>query len=112
MRVSTNAFLDYVLEQLEVVGHISVRAMFGGHGIYYKGVIIALIAYDELYFKVDESNIQRFKDAGSKPFTYLGKQDKTITVSYWLLPEDVLEDDEQLADWVQASYRVSKESKA
>ncbi len=112
MRVTVHAFLDYVLERLEVVGHISVRAMFGGHGIYYKGVIIALIAYDELYFKVNGTNIQRFKDAGSKPFTYLGKQNKTITMSYWRLPEEVLEDDEQLADWVQVSYRVSKESKA
>lgn len=112
MRVTSNAYLDYVLDRLETVGYITVKAMFGGHGIYYKGVIFALVAYDELYFKVGQDNLLPFREAGSKPFSYLGRQNKPVTLSYWLLPEDVLEDDELLAQWVDASYHVSLKEKA
>ena len=80
--------------------------MFGGYGLYYKGVIIGIIAYDELYFKVGIDNIQNYKNAGSSPFIYAGKH-KPVTMSYWRLPENVLEDDALLAEWLDDSYNVS-----
>ncbi|MDA8227095.1 MAG: TfoX/Sxy family protein, partial [Desulfitobacterium hafniense] len=49
----SETFKDYVLEQLAILGDVTVRKMFGGAGIYYEGVIFGLLADDVLYFKVD-----------------------------------------------------------
>lgn len=106
MGIRTNEYLGYVLERLEPIGMISVRAMFGGFGLYYRGVIFGLVAYDELYFKVGEANIAEYKNAGSSPFIYPGKH-KPVTMSYWRVPEHILEDNERINQWVLESYKVS-----
>jgi DNA transformation protein len=106
MRVKPNEYLGYVLERLEPIGQVTVRAMFGGHGLYYRGVIFGLVIHDELYFKTGEGNILEYKAAGSSPFIYTGKH-KPVTMSYWRLPEHVLEDDALLKQWVFAAHKIS-----
>ena len=54
-----NAFASFVIECLQPLGPVSARRMFGGHGIYLHGTMFALIAYDQLYFKVDDGNRRR-----------------------------------------------------
>ena len=49
------AFLQYVLEQLERLGAVSSRRMFGAVGLYRDDVFFAIIDDDTLYFKVDDS---------------------------------------------------------
>ncbi len=110
MALRTNDYLNYVLERLDPIGQITARAMFGGFGLYHRGVIFGLVAYDELYFKVGENNIMEYKALNSSPFIYPGKH-KPVTMSYWRLPEPVLEDDERLKTWVMAACKASQESK-
>ena len=43
------------MEILAPHGKMTSKSMFGGHGIYKNGIIVAFIAYDELYFKGYES---------------------------------------------------------
>lgn len=71
-------YLNYIIEILAPHGEITARSMFGGYSIYKNGVIFALIAYDELYFKVDESNKSQYKKFDSEPFTYEAKGKKTL----------------------------------
>ena len=105
-------FLEYVLsEVLSDVDDISHRAMFGGYGIYKDGVIFAIIAYDQLYFKVDESNRRDYEQYASTPFVYSHGKHKSTTMSYWKLPADIMEDRHEIAKWVQKSYEVSKSQK-
>ena len=47
-------YLEYIMEILAPHSEMTSKPMFGGHGIYKNGIIVAFIAYDELYFKVDE----------------------------------------------------------
>ena len=54
-------FPDYVLEQLATFGGVSLRPMFGVHGLFKGGVIFGLISDGELYFKTDESNRADFE---------------------------------------------------
>ena len=68
-----DSFLNYIKDQFEVVGPITIRRMFGGAGIFLDGVMFGLIADDLIYLKVGESNKQDFIDAGMEPFTYQGK---------------------------------------
>ena len=64
----TDSFLAYVVEQLEPVGAITSKRMFGGVGLYAGDLFFALIDDDTLYFKVDDSNRGDFERAGSGPF--------------------------------------------
>lgn len=97
-------YVDYVLEQLEDIGTLRTRRMFGGLGIYLDDIFFALIADDILRFKVDESNRDGYILAGMEPFRPY--QDKTTTLQYYEVPIEVLEDRETLADWARKAYCV------
>jgi len=85
--------------------------MFGGWGIYKNGLIFAIIADGELYFKVDDRNRVNFEKLGSHPFVYSQGNHKPTTMSYWLVPEELMESEEKLSEWVKSSVRASKRSK-
>ncbi len=104
-------YLKFVKEDiLRKIQGITSRAMFGGYGIYKHGVIFAIIAESNLYFKVGELNIDDYKELDSEPFVYEGKT-KLTTMPYWLVPEEILYDDELIEEWVDKSVAVSKASK-
>lgn len=103
-------YLEYILDLLSHCDSITSRAMFGGYGIYKNGVIFAIIARDELYFKVDQSNIEQYKKQGSEAFTFEAKG-KVSKMSYWKVPLLIMEDETQLKDWVEQSYNISLKNK-
>ena len=111
-KASKNSFIDYLINDLfSSFRGITHRAMFGGYVIYKNGVIFAIVAYDKLYFKVDESNIEDYKKAGSGPFTYKQKGHKQTSMSYWELPAEVMEDKEALRKWLAKAYKINKNKK-
>lgn len=109
MPKKSQEYLNYVLE--DVLGHIpliTARGMFGGHGIYKDGIIFGLIVDDQLYFKVDDSNRADYADRDSQPFEYIGAGQKRISVGYWLVPEEVMEDRVEIVHWVNKSVAISR----
>ncbi len=80
--------------------------MFGGFGVYRSGQIFAIVVEDMLYFKVDDTNRPDYEIAGSEPFTYEAKGGKRQSMAYWLVPPDILDDPEQLAQWAEKAYQV------
>ena len=46
------------------MGDISIRAMFGGGGVYCDGLIFGLIIEEVLYFKSDEASAKAFEAEG------------------------------------------------
>ncbi|MDP3975024.1 MAG: TfoX/Sxy family protein [Candidatus Jorgensenbacteria bacterium] len=105
------SFHDYVVHDIlgDLPG-ITSRAMFGGWGIYRHGVIFGLIVEGALYFKVGESNQADFQKAESQPFVY-ERKGKKVSLSYWLVPERILEDRETLRRWVEKSVRASEDER-
>ena len=103
-------FIEYIKETLEPFGNISTRSMFGGCGIYKNGLIFALIADNELYFKSDHNTATFFQTYGSEPFTYDNGK-KLVQMSYWKVTPEVLENQEILQIWVDKAYAVSIEAK-
>ena len=91
-------FLDYVSDQLEPVGGVAARRMFGGHGLFRDGVMFAIVAADTLYFKVDDHNLADFEAAGAPPFTY-AREGRRIALSYREVPADVVDDADDLCAW-------------
>mgnify|MGYP001593921260 FL=1 len=96
------SFHDYVV--YDVLGDmqgITSKAMFSGWGIYKDGVIFAIIIEGELYFKAGKDATDFKNISGSHPFVYSKKDGKKITMSYWLIPEEILENKEKLYELIR-----------
>lgn len=107
-----NDFTEYVIHDL--LGHIdgiTARAMFGGYGLYLDGIIFGIIADDQIYFKTDKNTQAKYEALGSKPFTYNQGKAKSVTMSYWELPTEIMDDQNKLRQWVLESSRISKINK-
>ena len=104
-------FVDYLLEVFEEFGPINSKRMFGGYGIYYQGVMFGLVADDTLYLKADDSISNYFASRDLGQFEY-NKGGKTIKMSYYQAPEELLEDKEIAREWARRSYEVALETKA
>ena len=106
--MNQSAFVDYVVQDLLAgLRGIQARAMFGGWGVYKDGSIFAIIVDDQLYFKVDDTNQSQYKKRGSKPFTYESRG-KSIAMSYWEVPADVIDDREEIVRWAEESHRINR----
>jgi DNA transformation protein len=90
-------FVEYALRQLQVLGPVVARRMFGAYGLYCDERIFAVIDNDALYFKVDALSRLEFVAAGMGPFAPLAG--KKTGGAYYELPLDVLESREKLAQW-------------
>lgn len=99
-------FVDYLRDLFAELGPISVRAMFGGHGVYHGGLIFGLVADGELYLKADATTRGDFEAAGCAPFVYLSKG-KPMTLNYWSLPADALESPQAMLPWAQRAYAAA-----
>lgn len=103
--MNTQEYRDYVLDLLGLFGEVTAKAMFGGHSLYKNGVIFAIIADDVLYFKVDDSNRPDYVVRGAEPFTYEAKG-KRVSMSYWQVPLEVMEEGAELLQWAEKAYQV------
>ena len=100
-------FADEAIERLSrVASGIRGRKMFGGVGIYSGEIFFALVAYDRLWLKVDDSNRGDFEARGMKPFQPF--PDRPMTMSYYELPTDLLDDSETLRIWSARSIAIAR----
>jgi len=104
------SFRTFILEQLgRGVQGIRGRSMFGGVGIYAGDVFFALIADDTVYFKTDESNRPEFEARGMGPFRPYG--DDGEVMHYYRVPEDLLDDAEELGQWAEKAILVARRAR-
>ena len=102
-------FTDFVVGQLAEFGAVMPRRMFGGVGLYFDGVFFGLIDEDALYFKVSDATRPRYESAGSAPFKPFA--DKPSMQGSYEVPEDILEDPEELAAWAREAHGVALAAK-
>jgi len=98
-------FRDFVLDQLAGVPRLRPKAMFGGVGLYSGEQFFGIVAADELFFKVDDTNRAAYEAAGSEPFRPV--LDRPVSMSYWRVPIEVLEDPSELAVWARDAIRAA-----
>ncbi len=98
--------LRVVLEQLAGLGAVTSRRMFGGAGLYCDEQFFGLIFGDTLYLKANDSNRGDYVARGMNPFRpYAGKPQ--VSMSYYEVPPDVLEDGAQLVAWARRSTEAA-----
>lgn len=99
------AFRDEIAGLLNQVAPVSHRALFGGVGFYYEGLIFGLIDGRTVYFKVDDANRADYEAEGMEAFMPYGPE--KITMQYYRVPEAVLADKRRLGAWVEKAVAVA-----
>jgi len=101
-----SGFTDYLPELFESFGQVTLRRMFGGHGVYHDGRMFGLVADDTLFLKADDQNREHFTARGLGPFQY-GKGDKLMAMSYYAAPAEIFDDPEEAAIWARRSFEAA-----
>jgi DNA transformation protein len=104
LRVS-DGFRAFVLDQLEALGEVTPKSMFGGVGLYYRGIFFGIVARDTLYLKVGDANRADHERAGTRPFKPY--PNRSGTMKYHAVPVDVLESAPALVEWARKAIAVA-----
>ena len=101
----SDVFKTFVLDQFEDLGDVVPRSMFGGIGLYRRGIFFGIIARDMLYLKVDDSNRSDYTQEGMTPFQPY--PDRPGTMQYYAVPAEVLESAVELTRWARKSIAIA-----
>lgn len=95
------AFGDWMREHFAALGPLEIKRMFGAGGVYSNGLIFALLDDGTVWLKGDEDSIPQYEAAGSRQFTYAGKDGEVMSLGYWSLPETAVDDPDEAVDWAR-----------
>lgn len=93
-------YKEFILDQLRHLDGVECKQMFGGFGLYCTGIFFGIIANGSVYFKADATTVNAYKDKGMGPFKPSAKQ---TLKNYYEVPPEILEDEQQLANWALKS---------
>ena len=110
--VASDSFASFLREQLAPIGHVTLRRMFGKTGVFCDGLMFGMVTEDELYLRVDEHNQADFEEARSSPPLTYDKQGRTIILSFWRAPDQLLDDTDELVAWARRTMAVYKAPQA
>ncbi|HEY4345832.1 MAG TPA: TfoX/Sxy family protein [Parvibaculum sp.] len=94
-------YKEFIIEQLERLGPVRMRGMFGGAGVYLDDLMFGLIFDETLYLKVDDRNRPDFEAEGMEPFTYEMTDGSHGSLRYWEVPERLYDDPDELVQWAR-----------
>jgi DNA transformation protein len=94
-------FVNHVVDLLSLVGPVQARSMFGGHGVYARGVMFALVDDDELFLKTDDACRARFVEAGCRQWVYENRVQRMESTGYFRPPDEAHEDPEAMLPWAR-----------
>lgn len=92
-------------------GPIRIRRMFGGRGIYHNDLIIGIDMRGELLLKADDVSASAFEEAGCRQWIYTHRTSgKPVAMPYWSVPDEALDDPEEMALWARRAYEAALRS--
>jgi DNA transformation protein and related proteins len=94
-------------EIFAALGPVTIKRLFSGKGIYYRGLIVGALMRDEVMLKADAVSAPQFQAAGATQWTYTYPNGKTIQMPYWTIPLEALDDPELLASWVRLAFAAA-----
>jgi DNA transformation protein and related proteins len=107
-----SGLVTHLLELLEPMRGVRGKKMFGGYGIFRDDLMFGLVAEDTLYFKVDATTIDAYIERGLEPFVYIAPGDKKMTMSYYQVPEEALDNSEEMMLWAEQAFQVALRAQA
>jgi len=98
---NTPDFIAHILELMRPSGRASARAMFGGHGLYLDGLIVAIVVLDVLYLKTDDETRAAYMKRALDQFSYTTKEGKAYAMRYHRAPEEAVEGPDAMREWLR-----------
>src|SRR5262250_771011 len=106
--VASKSFAEFLHEQLEPLGRITMRRMFGKTGVFCDGFMLGMVRDNTLYFRVDDDNKGTFKEAESFPPLDYEKKGETIDLSFWRAPERLFDEPDELVTWARVALAAAR----
>ena len=106
--VASDSFAEFLRAQLAPLGRVTMRRMFGKTGVFCNGLMFGMVTNDTLYFLIDDHNRAVFKEAESSPPLSYEKKGRTIDLSFWRAPEQLLDEPDELVTWARAALAAAR----
>jgi DNA transformation protein len=103
---------EEIRELFSAFGPVTVRRMFSGAGLFAEGVMFALRIRDDIFLKADAETIPLLEAEGSRPFSYETKKRRVVVNSLWRLPDRLLDDPDDLANFARAALKAAHRAAA
>lgn len=103
----TPSFREFVADQVAPVGGVEIKRMFSGLGLFHAGKMFGLIHDDCVYLRVDGESRPEFVSRGMEPLRPMRKKPDWVSLNYFQLPADVLEDGELIVTWARRAIEAS-----
>jgi DNA transformation protein len=104
------SFVEYLLDALSALPGLRSKSMFGGFGLQSEDAFFGIVWNGSAYFKVDDATRPKYVELGSEPFTY-SRDGKQMSMGYYVVPANVIEDHEQLLAWAQEAIGVARNAR-
>jgi DNA transformation protein len=104
-------YLAYILDQLERLGALRSRRMFGAVGLYSNELFFGLIDDDTVFLKTDARNLEDYLSRNMPRFMPDPAR-PAATLGYYQVPADIIEDTEALLTWARKAVEVALASHA
>lgn len=111
MPVPHDPFVDHCAELLGTVGSMRARCLFCGHGFHVDDLLVAILASDRLWLKVDATTLPAFEAAGSVAFVYQGAG-KTVQLPYFSAPDEALDSPGSMEPWARQALAAAVRANA
>lgn len=89
---TSQATVDYIIDQLSSVKNASARKMFGEYALYVGAKVVALVCNDTLFVKITEAGKAQVGDAYEEGCAYDGAKPSMV------ISEELIEDRHGLAE--------------
>lgn len=102
---------EEIREVFAPLGPVSIRRMFSGKGVYFQGVIVAILYGNELRLKADSISSPEFEAAGSTQWAYEGRRGE-VMMPYWSIPHDAFDNSDSMDRWVRLAFEAGLRARA
>ena len=97
-------------EMFAALGPVTIKRMFGGKGIYHRGLIVAIELRDEILLKADGVTAPAFEAAGARRWVYEGRKGRVVGMPYWSIPDGAPDEPDAMAHWVRLAFEAALRS--
>jgi DNA transformation protein len=89
-----------LVDDLQPLGDVQPKRMFGGYGVFLDGTMFALVdASGGVFLRGDDTTADEFAGAGSS---------KHGRMPYWEIPDAVRSDADQLVAWARRALTIAE----
>ena len=102
---TSQATIDYILDQLTAVAHVSAQKMFGEYALYVGSKVVALVCENTLFVKITEAGREYVGKSYEEGCAYEGAKPSMI------ISEELIEDRQWLTELLELTAEHLPEPK-